>query len=70
MINHSEDSDFLIFNPDTLWRKDYVEEIEMMQKQYFSQKLNNILLLVNKNLSFDKNLAGDFELENNSIKKM
>ena len=69
MINHSEDSDFLIFNPDTLWSKDYVEEIEMMQKLYFSQKLNNILLLVNKNLSFDKNLAGDFELENNSIKK-
>ena len=69
MINHSEDSDFLIFNPDTLWQKDYVEEINKMQKLYFSQKLNNILLLANKDLSFDKNLAGDFELENNSIKK-
>ena len=69
MINHSEDKDFLIFNPDTLWQKDYVEEIDKMQKLYFSQKLNNILLLANKNLSFDKNLVGDFELENNLIKK-
>ena len=69
MINHSEDKDFLIFNPDTLWQKDYVEEIDKMQKLYFSQKLNNILLLANKNLSFDKNLVGDFELEKNLIKK-
>ncbi len=69
MINHSEDTDFLIFNPDTLWQKVYVEEIDKMQKLYFSQKLNNILLLANKNLSFDKNLVGDFELEKNLIKK-
>ena len=69
MINHSEDKDFLIFNSDTLWQKVNVEEIEKMQKLYFSQKLNNILLLANKNLSFDKNLVGDFELEKNSIKK-
>ena len=69
MINHSEDRDFLIFNPDTLWQKVYIEEIEKMQKLYFSQKLNNILLLANKDLSFDKNLVGDFELEKNLIKK-
>ena len=69
MMNHSEDKDFLIFNPDTLWLKDYVKEINKMQKLYFSQKLNNILLLVNKNLSFDKNLTGDFKLENNLIEK-
>ena len=69
MINHSEDKDFLIFNPDTLWQKVYVEEIDKMQKLYFSQKLNNILLLANKNLSFDKNLAGDFELQKNLINK-
>ena len=69
MMMHSEDKDFLIFNPDTLWLKDYVEVIDKMQKLYFSQKLNNILLLANKNLSFDKNLTGDFELKNNLIKK-
>ena len=36
---------------------------------YFSQKLKNILLLVSKDLSFDKNLKGDFGLENNLINK-
>ena len=69
MIDHSEDKDFLIFNPDTLWQNDYVEEIIEMQKLYFSHKLNNILLLAEKKLSFDKNLDGDFNLENNLIKK-
>ena len=27
MINHSDDDDFLIFNPDTLWKKEYFDEI-------------------------------------------
>ncbi len=31
-----------------------------MQNFYFSNKLNNILLIVNKDLSFDKSLEGDF----------
>ena len=30
---------------------------------YFSKKLNNILLVVKKELSFDKNLHGDFDLK-------
>ena len=34
---------------------------------YFNQKFKNILLLVNKDLSFDKSLNGDFGLENNLI---
>ena len=69
MINQSKDKDYLIFNPDTLWNGDHVDEIIKMQNLYFSNKLNNILLLVNKQLSFDKNLSGDFELRNNLIKK-
>ena len=40
-----------------------------MEELYFSKKVKNILLLVNKNLSFDKNLNGDFNLENNLISK-
>ena len=69
MINHSEDNDFLIFNPDTLWQKEYFDEIIKMEEFYFSKKIENILLLVKKNLSFDKNLAGDFNMENNLISK-
>ena len=40
-----------------------------MEKLYFNENLKNILLLVNKNLSFDKNLKGDFNLVNNLITK-
>tara|TARA_B100001093_G_C26709940_1_gene962987 strand:+ start:563 stop:1252 length:690 start_codon:yes stop_codon:yes gene_type:complete len=69
MINHSNSNDFLVFNPDTIWNENYVSEIDDMQKYYFQHKLNNILLMVNKKLSFDNNLQGDFDLENNIIKK-
>ena len=69
LINYSDDDDFIIFNPDTLWHKDYLNEITQMQNFYFSNRLNNILLLSNKNLSFDKNFLGDFMLENNLLKK-
>ena len=69
LINYSDDNDFIIFNPDTLWHKDYLHEIIQMQNFYFSNKLNNVLLLSNKELSFDKNFLGDFTLENNLIKK-
>ena len=69
MINHSDSKDFFVFNPDTIWNENYVSEINDMQKYYFKKKLNNILLLVNKKLSFDNNLGGDFDLEDNIIKK-
>ena len=69
LINYSDDDDFIIFNPDTLWHKDYLNEIIQMQNFYFSNRLNNILLLSKKDLSFDKNFLGDFTLENNLLKK-
>ena len=69
LINYSDDDDFIIFNPDTLWYQDYLNEITQMQNFYFSNKLNNILLLSNKDLSFDKNFLGDFTLKNNLLKK-
>ena len=69
MIKNSKENDFMIFNPDTLWQKNYLKEIIEMQNFYLSNKLDNILLLANKNLSFDKNLKGDFKLINNLLKK-
>ena len=69
LINHSDCEDFFVFNPDTIWNENYVSEINDMQKYYFQNKLNNILLLVNKKLSFDNNLEGDFDLEDNIIKQ-
>ena len=69
MMNSSNELDFLILNPDTIWNKSYVETIQSMKEFYFSQRIRNILLLVNKNLSFDKKLKGDFNLLENKIKK-
>ena len=69
MLNHTNEENVLIFNPDTIWKKNYLEEILEMEKLYFSKKIENILLLVGKKLSFDKNLTGDFELKNNLISK-
>ena len=69
MINSSSETDFLVLNPDTVWDKNYVDVVQNMEKFYFSNKIKNILLLANKNLSFDKELKGDFNLVDNKIKK-
>ena len=42
------ETDFLVFNPDTIWNKNYFNEIIEMENIYFSKKLKNILLLVKK----------------------
>ena len=69
MIKDSNEKDFIIFNPDTIWSNDYKDEILKMEKIYFSEKLENILLLANKKLSFDTKLKGDFNLKNNLLNK-
>ena len=71
LINHAKVNDFFVFNPDTLWNNLNLVEIKKMEKLYFSKSLENILLLVNKRLSFDKELVGDFNLnlQNNLISK-
>ena len=70
LIKDIPDKNFFVFNPDTLWNESYVDEIEKMQNFYFSKKINNLLLVVKKSLSFDKNLLGDFVLQNEKLKKI
>ena len=69
MVNSSNETDFITFNPDTVWNENYKKYIKDMEKFYFLNKAKNILLLANENLSFDKNLKGDFNLKKNIIKK-
>ena len=69
MVKDCDENNFLVFNPDTVWNNNYREEILKMEEMYFSKKLENILLLTNKKLSFDKKLKGDFNLKNNLINK-
>ena len=69
MIKKSNEENFLVLNSDTLWSDRYVSCIKDMEKVYFNEKSKNILLVVNKILSFDRKLKGDFNLNNNILKK-
>ena len=69
MIKKSNEENFIVFNPDTIWSNEYVSCIKDMEKVYFKEKSENILLVVNKVLSFDQKLSGDFNLNNNILKK-
>ena len=69
MIESSVENHFLVLNPDTIWNNRYIESIKNMEHFYFTNEIKNILLLVNKKLSFDKKLIGDFNLSKNKIIK-
>jgi len=69
LINESNEEHFLVFNPDTVWNKKYIEEINIMIDLYFLKKVKNLLLLANRELSFDKDMEGDFGLENYLINR-
>jgi MurNAc alpha-1-phosphate uridylyltransferase len=69
MTNSINEEDFFIFNPDTVWSAKNVNCIKEMESYYFSKKIQNILMVVNKDLSFDKKLKGDFNLEKNLLSK-
>ncbi|MBD1135560.1 NTP transferase domain-containing protein [Pelagibacterales bacterium SAG-MED47] len=68
MISLLDDQNYMVFNPDTLWSNNYVNEIKEMKDFYFKKNLNNILLLTKKTLSFDQNFNGDFNLKDNLLK--
>ena len=59
---------FFVINPDTLWINKYSEEVQSLEKEYFTNK-RPCLLLVKKELSLDNSFKGDFNLKNNLISK-
>tara|TARA_B110000014_G_scaffold93901_1_gene64399 strand:- start:7 stop:699 length:693 start_codon:yes stop_codon:yes gene_type:complete len=69
LIKSSNEDDFIIFNPDTVWNSNYVEVIKNMIDFYYNKNLNNLLMVVNKNKSFDERFKGDFELKKNKLLK-
>ena len=69
LINSSSEDDFIVFNPDTLWNLNYTKTINQMIDFYFSKKIENILMVVNKSKSFDKRFKGDFDLRKNNLFK-
>ena len=60
---------FICINPDTVWNLSYVKELKKMENNFFLNKKKCYLLVVDKEKSFDKNLKGDFNLQNGLIKR-
>ena len=69
MINNSNEENFFIFNPDTIWNINYIKSIIQMDEFFENNDIKNVLLVVNKKLSFDKKLVGDFNLKKNLLLK-
>ena len=70
VIQNFSDEPFLIINPDTIWNKNYINELKIMEKLFLEyEKCKCTLLLVNKEKSFDKLFKGDFNLQNNLINR-
>ena len=62
------DKPFFVINPDTIWSKDYLEELKSLETTYFKNN-KPTLLLVNKKASIDTSFSGDFNLNNKQISK-
>ena len=69
LIKQSDDEDFVILNPDTLWNSNYINTFNEMEKYYFKNKVKNLLMVVNKDKSFDTRFKGDFSLNKNKLTK-
>jgi len=49
LTKKSREKNFLVFNPDTIWNLDYFDTIKEMEGYYFKNKIDNLLMVVNKN---------------------
>ena len=67
LIKNSNENDFIIFNPDTIWNLKYIKIIKEMENFYYNNKVQNILMVVNKQISYDKYLKGDFSFKLNKL---
>ena len=69
LIKNSDEEDFVTLNPDTLWNSNYINTFNEMEKYYFKNKVKNLLMVVNKDKSFDTRFKGDFSLNKNKLSK-
>ena len=69
LIKESKEKNFIVFNPDTVWNLNYTKIIKEMENFYFINQIQNLLMVVEKNKSFDKRFKGDFELKINQLSK-
>ena len=60
------DDPFFVLNPDTIWNKNYYEELKVLENLYFTRE-RPVLLLVDKKKSYDKSFKGDFSFINSQL---
>ena len=61
-----KDEPFFVLNADTIWNKNYYEELKVLENFYFTYK-KPVLLLVDKKKSYDKSFKGDFNFTSDQI---
>ena len=59
-----ENDPFFVLNPDTIWNKNYYEELKILENLYLENN-KPVLLLVDKIKSHDKSFKGDFNFKKN-----
>jgi len=55
---------FFVINPDTIWNMNYYGELKILENFYL-EKRQSVLLLVDKKKSHDKSFKGDFNFSKN-----
>ena len=65
LIKKSANDNFFVFNPDTIWSKEYIEVIRKMEFFYLKNKIQNILLVVNKYFKLSRKKFYLYRLSNN-----
>ena len=68
-ISQFKNESFFVLNPDTIWSVEYLNELKKMENIFFSNDCKGVLLIVNKNRSFDKSFKGDFNLNGKIINR-
>ena len=69
LINKSDENNFIVLNSDTVWGDNYLKTTINMMDYYFKKKVKNLLMIANKEKSFDKRMRGDFSLNNERLQK-
>ena len=68
-ISHFKSDPFFVLNPDTIWSESYLNEFNIMENFFFDKTCKCLLLLVNRDKSFDKSMSGDFNLSGNKVSR-
>jgi len=62
-----DQENFFVLNSDTVWTRSYSDDLHKLKEVFKNGNSKAALLLAHKKDSFDKNLSGDFSLDQNNL---